>query len=398
MQGKSILAICPERQTFVELSSLLSQLMPLANAIELNSYPGRKEVGENLSKAQPWLCFVDVVAKRSAEALACITELSTLDRSLQIVALLPGNDSDMILSCLRHGASEFLVRPLTQEQVEPVFARLAQTNSQRGTGRIVCVVPVKGACGASTLAVNLAYQWKRLGADRTLLADLDPSAGTISFLLKLKSTYSFIDALSRAGTLDADLWKGMVSTLQGVDVLLSPESANDQSTLPDPTPVLRFCRQMYDNVTIDLGSAFGPWNAAIAVEADEVIVVTTNELPALRSAQRVLSHFDDHHVLAEKTKLVINRYSPDAGLNRDAVETALGQKVCLTVPSDYESVQRALVDGKPIPNATSFGKSLAALADQLGEPYKKAPAAKSAKSTASGSWTAKISSFWSRKK
>lgn len=371
--------------------------MPLSSAVELSTYPGRKEVGELMTKVQPWLCFVDV-GKRPSEALAAIGELCAVNRGLQIVAILPANDSDLILTCLRQGASEFLTRPLSVEQVEPVFARLAQVSSQRGTGRIVCVVPVKGACGASTLAVNLAYQWKRVGAERTLLADMDPSAGTISFLLKLKSSYSFIDALSRAGTLDADLWKGIVSTLQGVDVLLSPETSNDQLQLPDPTPVLRFCRQMYDNVTIDLGSAFGPWNIAIATEADEVVVVTTNELPALRSAQRVLAHFDDHHIPAEKTRLIINRYSQDAGLNRDAVETALGQKVCLTVPSDYESVQRALVDGKPIPNATSFGKSLAALADQLGEPYRKVPVPGSKATQQPGSWTAKISSFWSRKK
>jgi hypothetical protein len=34
-------------------------------------------------------------------------------------------------------------------------------------------------------------------------------------------------------------------------------------------------------------------------------------------------------------------------------------------------VQRALVDGKNIAPASSFGKSLAALAEQLGEPYRK---------------------------
>ena len=101
--------------------------------------------------------------------------------------------------------------------------------------------------------------------------------------------------------------------------------------------------------------------------------------------------------MRDKVRLVVNRYSPDAGLNRDAIETALGQRVFQTVPSDYESVQRALVDGKNIAAASHFGKSLTALADQLGEPYRPKRDEKSIKSVSS-SWTAKLTSFWSRKK
>ena len=52
-------------------------------------------------------------------------------------------------------------------------------------------MPAKGACGATTIACNLAFQWKRLGAKKILLADLDPLTGTLSFLLKIKSIYSF---------------------------------------------------------------------------------------------------------------------------------------------------------------------------------------------------------------
>ena len=109
-------------------------------------------------------------------------------------------------------------------------------------------------------------------------------------------------------------------------------------------------------------------------------------------------YLESEGISRDKVRLVINRYSSDAGLNRDAIETALGQKVYQTVPSDYESVQRALVDGRSIAPASSFGKSLAALADQLGEPYRKKKEDSSGKAGMNASWTAKISSFWSRKK
>jgi hypothetical protein len=59
---------------------------------------------------------------------------------------------------------------------------------------------------------------------KVLLADLDPLIGTVAFLLKRNSNYSFIHALTSASRLDETLWRGMVTSCRGVDVLLSPET------------------------------------------------------------------------------------------------------------------------------------------------------------------------------
>jgi pilus assembly protein CpaE len=267
------------------------------------------------------------------------------------------------------GATEFLIRPLSGEQFSPVLARLSQVsnNAPIGGARIISVLPVKGACGASTIALNLAFQWRRMGTRRILLADMDPATGIASFQLKIKSSYSFMDAISRAGTLDADLWKGLVTSVQGMDILLSPENAIDvNAELPDPTSVLDFCRQAYDIVVMDLGSAFSQWSTMVADGSDDLLLVSTNELPALRATQKVLQNLEKNKIDRSRIKLVINRYSPDVGLNQDTIQTALHTEVFHTIPSDYESVQAALVEGKAVPPSSTFGKSLAALAKQLG--------------------------------
>lgn len=276
------MVLCQDRQVNSDLAAYISQLMPLAKVVEVSSYPSRKEASELVGKHQPWLCFVEI-GKQREEALAGMAELIAAERSLQIVSILPASNPDLILTCLRQGAAEFLIRPLSPKQVEPVFDRLKLVDSQRGSGRICAVMPVKGACGAITIATNLALQMKKAGAERVLLADLDPMTGTQSFLLKLKSSYSFVDALSRASTLDADLWRGIVSQSGGIDVLLSPESAA-QGELPDPTSILQFCRQLCGKITLGMGSAYGKWNLDRASAADEVILISTNELTALRAA------------------------------------------------------------------------------------------------------------------
>ena len=47
-----------------------------------------------------------------------------------------------------------------------------------------------------------------------------------------------------------------------------------------------------------------------------------------------------------KLRLIVNRYLLDVGLSREVIGTALHTEVFDTLPSDYEAVQRALMDGK----------------------------------------------------
>ena len=228
-------------------------------------------------------------------------------------------------------------------------------------------MPAKGACGATTIACNLAYQWKRLGAKRILLADLDPLTGTLSFLLKIKSVYSFLDALQRAHELDADLWSSMVTQVNGVDVLLAPElMVEGGNDLRDPSPILDYARHNYDVIVIDAGGVYGEWNLNQARQSSELLLVTTNELPALQAAQRALSYLDTNRIGRWKIRLIVNRYHRDVGLSREVIGTALHTDVYDIVPSDYEAVQKALIEGRMIPSSTAFGKSMTQLADRLG--------------------------------
>ena len=400
MNSRNILVICDDKRLRAELKPLISQHLPLTPITEVDHHPDRSALTAIVSSKPPTLCFLDVASNKDY-GLAVLADLVSLSPNTQVVVILAGNNPDLILQCLRQGATEFLLQPLNSEQMHPVLERLSQLSSFQqggaveGGAKVISVIPVKGACGASTVAANLAAQWKRRGFKKILLADMDPSTGTISFLLKIKSTYSFLDALSRAGTLDADLWKGLVTHTQGIDVLLSPDNAIDHNQdLRDPGDIIDFSRQHYQHVTLDLGGPFSQWSASIANASDEILLVTTNELPALRAAQRVLQNLDRININRSKIRLIVNRYSTDVGLNQDTIETALHTEVFHVVPSDYEAVQRALVEGKPIAPTTSFGKSLAALAEQLaGKPEKETT---EKKKPSSSSWGSLFSSFASK--
>lgn len=373
-----VVFIAPNSRIVDELSPLLGQHLPQTPVSLLRSYPDREQLAELIAVSSPTLCLLDTVsdANRAFQLLATLSKANT---NLSVVALLANQDPDFILKCLRQGASEFLLQPFTEDQVAAALAKLARlqisSNGDRPQAKIYAVMPAKGACGASTIACNLAHQWKRLGAKKILLADLDPLTGVVSFLLKAKSNYSFLDVLHRSNELDSDLWRSLTTPTAGVDVLLAPDTLVEGiNEFTDPTPIVEYARYNYDAVILDSASVYGEWNLALARLADEILLVTTNELPALQAAQRALSYLDSNRVGRWKVKLVVNRYDREVGLRKDVIGTALHTDVFHLIPSDQESVQKALMEGRPIPANSAFGRNMIQLGDRLSgreEPVKK---------------------------
>ena len=359
------LFICPNQKIIRDLAPILRKLLPTFSGYDLTSYPMRHQLGEVLSSETPNLCLLEISEPREA-GLAVIPDLLRMDAKLPIIVVLPSDDPELVLRCLRQGASDFLIPPFTSEQVEGALQKIArlQPSHAANTGKVYCIMPAKGGCGASTIASNLAYQIKR--DKRILLADLDPLAGTLSFLLKIKSNYSFMDALARSHDIDADLWKSIVTSRQGVDVLLSPEVMTEgMSELKDATSIIEYARGIYDLVVLDTGGVYGDWNLSQAQAADEILLVTTNELTSLQAVQRSFGYLDANNIGRYKLRLIVNRYDRHTGLSKDVIGTALHTDIYHIMPSDYEAIQKSLMEGKPLGPATSFGKSVIGLVDRL---------------------------------
>jgi pilus assembly protein CpaE len=346
---------------------LLNRYLVNFSGAELNAIPSRHQITEAIAVEQPNLCFLEV-DDAPDRSLAVIPDLLRADPKLPIIVLLHGNDHELVLRCLRQGASDFLIHPFVPEHVEAALHKISRLQPNRGKspGKVYCVMPAKGGCGASTIATNFAHQLKRQGEKRVLLADLDPLAGTLSFLLKIKSSYSFMDVLARSNEIDADLWKAMVTDRQGVDVLLSPEVMTEgMAELSDASSIIEYARGVYELVVLDTGSVYGDWNLSQARLADEILLVTTNELTALQAVQRALSYLDSNNIDRHKIRLIVNRYDRHVGLSKDVIGTALHADIFHILPTDYEAVQKALMEGKPLPSNSNFGKSVAGLVDRL---------------------------------
>ncbi len=260
-----------------------------------------------------------------------------------------------------------MVQPFDAAQLLPVLLRagwLGQKERPRRSHRTICIMPGRGSSGATTLAVNLACQAGRNGG--VLLADLDPYAGTVGFMLKLNSNYSCADALAHSASLDADLWKGLVTRLGKVDVLLAPD--DPLKGTPDAggaSAMLSYARSAYDLVLLDTGGPFHALGMEAARLADEVLLVTTTDAGVLHGVKRTVAHLRRSGVPLSRLKIVIGRWRREAGFNPQEVEAALGQEIYHVLPSDPDAARHALLEGRPVSPGSPLGKSLAMLARKL---------------------------------
>lgn len=336
----------------------------------------------------PALCFIDVGS--SDAALGLVQDVAAAD--VPVAALHLNNDSDLILRSFRCGASEFLFAPIAQTDLIETLARLLRKSGAGSTniklGKIWTIMPAKPNYGATTISCNLAVRLRQSLQRPVLLADMDPLLGSISFSLKLKSAFSFIDVVNHGSQIDKDLWKKIIVPHDDVDVLLGPEIPQFETPSTGGVPAfLQFARSNYGGVILDSPGPLSDWHLSLARSADEVLLITTNELPAVHATLRAIQLLENAGADRSRLRLIVNRYEKENGLVREAIENAVKLDVFWTLPNDYGPVQKSVLDGKTVSANCRLGESMDDLAHKL------TGVTKSSRKR----WSASIPSFFSRK-
>jgi pilus assembly protein CpaE len=94
--------------------------------------------------------------------------------------------------------------------------------------------------------------------------------------------------------------------------------------------------------------------------------VMTAELPSIRNAVRYIEHLERLGYSPNKIQVVLNRHSKRGPLSDERIEKALGRKISLRVPNNYNEVIRAINSGAPIASGKSdFGAAIQGWAREL---------------------------------
>jgi len=259
---------------------------------------------------------------------------------------------DLILRSLRAGAREFLRIPISSEELRTVLDRISEllthtVEAPKKKGRMVAVFSSKGGCGTSFIATNLAAAT----ASKTVLVDLNLQAGDLPLFLGLEAKYSIADMVEKRQRLDEALITSLVTPHSNNLALLAAPREADHADGIEPQhifEVLQKLREHYDYVVLDPQHTFDSITLAALDQSDEIVLVLTLDIPAIRSTQRALEIFDKLGYPRKKTRIVVNRWSKQIDLDLRQVERFLGEPVVGFVPSDYQTAVGSINLGTPL--------------------------------------------------
>jgi pilus assembly protein CpaE len=296
----------------------------------------------------------------SDQTIKLIQRLATESPKTALISAANDADPDLLLQSLRAGAREFLKLPISAEELKTVLDRVAdfcvaQVETPKKKGRMIAVFSSKGGCGTSFIATNLAAA----ASVRTVLVDLNLQAGDLPLFLGVDPRYSFADMAENRSRLDDALIKSFVTPYSSnLSLLAAPREADaaDEIEPEHVFEVLQRLRESYEYVVLDPQHTFDSITLAALDQADEIVLVLTLDIPAIRSTQRALEIFDRLGYPRKKIRIVVNRWSKQIDLDLQQVEKFLGEPVIGFVPSDYQTAVTSINLGQPLVQSEANSK------------------------------------------
>jgi len=344
--------------TFVVLSTGLENFKEIRGAIVADNRVqllaggnDADQLYDEIVRLKPAVALI-ALGGNAEQAVKLIQRLTREIPSTVIISAAQQASGELILQSLRAGAREFLNLPIRAEELKTVLDRISDFSSTKveapkKKGRMVAVFSSKGGCGTSFIATNFAAAT----GVRTVLVDLNLQAGDLPLFLGIDPKYSIADMAENRERLDEALITSFVTPHSSkLGLLAAPKEADSADEIePEHVfEVLQRLRECYDYVVLDPQHTYDAITLAALDQSDEIILVLTLDIPAIRSTQRALEIFDRLGYPRKKIRIVVNRWSKQIDLDLHQVEKFLGEPVVSFVPSDYQTAVTSINLGNPL--------------------------------------------------
>jgi pilus assembly protein CpaE len=353
--------------TFVILSTGLDTFKEIRSALATDARArllaggdDAEQVSAEILNLRPNVVVITLSAANSEQSLKLIEKLSVESPQTAIISAARNASPDLILRSMRAGAREFLRLPVISEEFKTVIDRTAefcagQKAAPKKKGRMIAVFSSKGGCGTSFIATNIAAA---LNAP-TVLVDLNLQAGDLPLFLGVDPKYSIADMVENRARMDDALLASYITPHSShLSLLAAPREADSADDIkPEHVfEALERVRESFDYVVLDPQHTFDSITLAALDQADEIALVLTLDIPAIRSAQRALEIFDRLGYPRKKVRIVVNRWSKQIDLDLQQVERFLKERVTGFVTSDYQTAVTSINLGQPLVQAEPSSK------------------------------------------
>ncbi len=329
------------------------------------------------------------------DELTLLSEIITLAKSRGISVILIAEDvSPAVLhQLLRQGADEFVPYPLPENELQAAIERIRKREEQAaftgtpfadtnvpGDGILLAVQAIAGGTGATTLAVNLAWELATVEKEdppRVCILDMGLQTGTVATYLDLPRRDVVYEMWSDTDSMDDDIFKqALMSHEDKLWVLTAPPDILplDMITNEDVERVLEMARSRFDYVIVDMPGTMVQWTETVLNAAQ--IYFTTLELD-MRSAQNALRlkrALTAEELPVEKLRFCLNKapkFTDISGKSRvKRMAESLEISIEVQLPDGGRPVVQAADHGAPLASAAAknpLRKEISKLARSLHE-------------------------------
>jgi pilus assembly protein CpaE len=293
----------------------------------------------------------------------------------QIVILSVQGDPNYMRRAMLAGARDFLTKPPTVDELTAAVRRAGRMAldeksktppafvPQKGGGRpglaavpsatygkIIVVYSPKGGSGCTTVATNLAMT---LQNEETTVALVDGNLqfGDVAVFLNEQGKNSVVDLAPRVDELDPEIVDEVMitHTKSGVKILIAPTRPEYAESVSGDqfSKVLKYLRRLYSYVVVDTSSALTDVTLAAMDAADLIVLITTQDIPAIKNARLFLDLMDVLKIDRQRVLFVMNRYDKRIGITPEKVSDSFKHEIVAVLPDEERVVIPSVNRGVP---------------------------------------------------
>lgn len=287
-----------------------------------------------------------------------------------LVLLIAGEISSRTMhQIMREGVAEFAPYPEPEGALAEAIDRLRLARSSgtapalsggapRRLGKVVAFYGVAGGVGASTMAVNFAWELTlrtRREGRRVALLDFNFQYGSIATFLDVPRREAVYELVSEASSLDQTGLTQALSTYKDkLHVLTAPRDALplDIVSPADVDAIVTLARESFDYVVVDMPQALMNWSEKVYAAADDFYAVMEIDMRSAQNMFRFLRTLKAEDMNLDKLRFVLNRAPGITDLSNKTrvkrVAESLGITFLHQVPDGGRQIVNSCDQGVPL--------------------------------------------------
>jgi pilus assembly protein CpaE len=294
-------------------------------------------------------------------------------KSVKVILIAEDLTPASLHQLLREGGDEFVPYPLPEGELREAIQRVQnrpthnpvapemRNNLKATEDRSGVVIPVHGMAGgtgATTLAVNLAWELANVDPEvspRVCLLDLDLQFGTVATYLDLPRREAVLELLTDTEAMDSEAFmQALLSYEQKLHVLTSPTDMIPLDLLgpADIERLLEMARINFDYVVVDLPATMVEWSETVLSAAHVYFATLELDMRSAQNTLRLKRALQSEDLPFEKLRFALNRAPGFTDLNGKSrvkrLAESLGISIELLLPDGGKPVSQNADHGVPM--------------------------------------------------